>query len=561
MSAPNEDDEEFTDHDALLRRNEVAMAALEALRRPATRETIEKLETDWHLWFHAMNVESTPQAKAQRLHRRQRGYRPRQDAVRFSPSDMTFVALCHFAVREEDAERKAAVAATAPECKTEDDGADVAATTPPRRRVEIADELGWQWLIEAHVWLVVVASQHTPESLAWWPSAEQWRDIKRRIARVVITFVMTGPITRRANVDNLDAMVALTAFDAMVNQTLYGMYNSRRRPAALLATKARRKADRAAANAMINEAYTRNNEPSVLDTSDETVSAEAQGALWRNSAIDLLGDFVRVASRTVHVVDLHARLDAMFPRAPPEDTPRFTEAVLEHACTWVRIKCDSEQTGDTRKLFRDTANTWWLPLGAHTAKYRERRTRTDHSAPLPGIEAELGLDIAMHLNDMSTKVDLADIAAGHPLAATPHQMWEPLLLTLVDNVARNELAMHFARDYVVHEPIEAFEALRTRLTRTLFRAMPARPVIVRVQRQWRVLRTVDDGRRRVWYAPEHGLIGAILTWLHFVLVDFDDQDTEDGLSVCGLAAHLFGELRDRRLVPSGESSSSAAVAH
>ena len=354
-----------------------------------------------------------------------------------------------------------------------------------------------QWILELHTLLAVVSVQHTSASRAYWPSPEAREELWRLAAGVVTHFfVQKWPKQLKALVAELEKAPAWRPPDALLR-----LYEARHMPASLrLALEER---------ALAAEAQRKLGKTDVRDATSE----ENSGALWRSSAEELVAQIVPRAARVYFKVEFDEALLRRYP-PHPDAAVRFTAATAKRVRRWVRRRCRVEQVEELTELFRDTAMELFLPLGAETARTRDRETMHDVVKPLTLLEAEIGADLAQHLQDMTIGqgVGLGTLAQ-HPLFA------DAVLLALFAFACMQRLLFKWHLDYYTHAP----QQKRERMDRAEFRLTDdKRPMVVRACRRYWLF----DRRRMV---PAGGFSHALLLWLHVVgtrhdcLLE-DDQD-------------------------------------
>jgi len=466
--------DDLTDHASLAKQAATVQLFFDLRAQPTMRD-VAHVQALWRRYFEPLNLATHPCAHKDGT--------TRQNALAISYTDMGFIALC----RMWDHASRAAGATG-------------------------------QWIADTHMHLVSIASQHTPASRDYWPPADEWAALKARVARVVCLYMDTGPRGRVRLIEQLQE----SEFKPIDDAALVARYQECRNPQTLQdhVERLRRKAE-AARIAGKRE-----------DEIKEDASIEAAGSLWRNTPDDLINNYVRIASRTVRKVDLDNELVHTY-RTTTLAAPEFNRWVFEGAHQWVRAKCGVEQTEEMTKLFRDTANRWWCPMGAETDRFRDKATRTDTTAPLQVLEMEIGIDMSQHLHDRS----LAKLVT---IASERCVFWDALFLSLFQYYMMQSMRLDFTRDYVLYDAHT--RAAQERMRRLLFLGKEKRPVVVRLQRRWWI------HHQQQLVLCEHGLVHAILAWL-LILDTWYDRRTENGNRLDGAIAVFFASGVLNSLVP------------
>jgi hypothetical protein len=364
-------------------------------------------------------------------------------------------------------------------------------------RPQLLGEVCWQWVALTFVEIVNISCQHTSDSRAYWPAPESWAELLEMVSAVVAVYVEGASQKRQMLLKQCEASKdgreARLQFEQLPVD-LIERYTSRQEPPSLLAhlENTRRKA---AAERAKGESDVR-----------EEVSEEARGAIWRNTAPELLANYVRMASRLYRSVTLHNAMVARYEKDPPYN---LTPMALNQAFHWLYNKCRVDQPDEVRAHFRDLANEWFYPLGAETERYRDKRTRDDLEQPLTVLNTEIGMDLSQHLQECTLK-KLVDIGSNQDALH-----WDALFLTLLDNVFKQRVQIHWRREYVftteqeVHSP-----ALRKRMESEHYQGVTnKRPLILKLQRRFWLF----EGKR---LRACHNLCHAVLSWMHRVRSGF-----------------------------------------
>lgn len=397
-----------------------------------------------------------------------------------APADVCFKAICHSWL----CERRAAYAASS-----------------------------LQHLAHAHAELVVLSCQHTEEARSCWPSAEEWLRLKDRIACVVVDLLECEADERQMLVDQLSDDTR-QHFEALPPE-LSRAYEARRMPP-LLAHELearRRKAE---------EDRARGRTKDIVDGTSE----EAQGALWRNTAAELVDNFLYLSSRVWREVE---RQNALAARFPVEEAPRLNEQTLERMRKWVRDKCAIEQTEGLTELFRRLANESFWPLGTATRRYREARNRYDETDALTLLNEEVGVDLGQHLHDLSLRR-----LSEHAAAAAAHSLfWDALFLALFATTLMQRAQLDWLREYFCAQPFS--RAWRRRLVQRHYRGALKCPVVLPLQRRFFVFH-----QERLLLCSS--LLQAVGVWLYLVREEFAGvlENTED-LAATGILATFLPE--------------------
>lgn len=366
------------------------------------------------------------------------------------------------------------------------------------------EQLCLQWIAETYTDLVILSCQHTLESRTYWPTPEAWRKLKSRVALVVVRYFNHGPVARAkflaqmcSNDENPNHAVA--SFSRL-DEERSAEWESRREPAdlkAIIETRRRKAA--------------KDKEEGKKVTEREEASEEMCGALWRNSAVELVDNYVRLASRVVYTVDMHARLRNLY---PSRVAPRFTEATYNRVYQWVIAKCRVEQTETTTKLVRDLSNMWWCPLGTETQRYRDKDTRSDVVAPLHQLESELGVTLAQHLHDQSL-TKLTEVAKRHPGTDKESIFWTPLLFALFQTTVKQALNLDWLGVYFSVMP--HLREPSKRMSDEYYKLADKRPLVRYLERKWITF------HQQHHLVCDRGGVHALLSWLYLVSNAFDGE--------------------------------------
>lgn len=451
-----------------LERQADAYARARHLRRmPSDARLARQVQRRMRRFFLPMNLELTPDPNR----RRAQPFAPIvQGPIAVSATDHLFAAWCHHLV------------AQAPE----------------------DDEVSYQWIGETFLELVVVACQHTAASRVYWPSSEAWRALRLRVAHVIVRYFDHGAVHRRKLLDLMTSTEFV--FHATASPALTALFEERKWPASV-----RRQRDE---EVEADKRRVAEGEESQL----KEVAVEMQGYLWRCATPEqLIVQYHHIAARTVFVVDLQNRLVERYgvDMLPPLE---FNPDVLTNAYEWTKAKCRIELTEQDTKLFRDTANRWWAPLGAETHASRDATTRDDPPAPLQILEGELGITISKnyHMRSLLPPPKQADLHPTNADADDTSLFWEALFLTLFHNECMRTLDLNFIERYV-YECGHARTTVKRMLVKSHKGKMPKRPFLVRLQRHWHLF---HRGKLR---RTCHGLLGAILAWLYILHTEHADR--------------------------------------
>jgi hypothetical protein len=242
------------------------------------------------------------------------------DNLRGSISDLGFVSMCH-------------AWATAP------------GIIYPHEHAMYKNDGGepkLSWIGNAHAKLVAVSCQHTLDSREFWPTPSEAMQMRRCVARIVVAFMDTGARERAKLIEDL------TDADTCIDPAVAALYAERKHPSTLI-------------------------------VKGDDVSEEAGGSLWRNSTLEIVNGFVRLASRVFYKIDMDRNTVRKYAEGVPVGgpfgerlmhvAPRFTWQTIQRVHDWVAQRCRVEQTEELTKLFRDTANEWWCPMSTETQRY------------------------------------------------------------------------------------------------------------------------------------------------------------------------------------------------
>lgn len=411
-----------------------------AVTRAMPMDNVElqrKVASGWHTYFNELNAEGM---------------------MRVSRTDMAFIALC-----------------LAQACS----------------KPSLTQGVNLGSITQVYGDMIVLSCQHTQESRQYWPSAEEWVNLRDRISGVVVTFFDTGISARQTLIEQLNADKTVVSTNPLLPHLHIPP---------LLAAEKEKRARKLALD----------KENGVKVDSREEVSEEAMGLLWRSSPEELAFNFVRVASRLVHCVeqDLHFAIQTQMPECV------LPSSIHEHVRTWVKQRCSVEQIEELTMLFRNIANEWFWPVGASTHRWRNTHTRTDLLDSLTVLNDEVGVELGQHLHDRS-------LARPSAIAAdTKGLFWDALFMALFSYMMLQRLKLNWRELYFFQDAHSS--ALAQRLASDHFMGDEKRPVIVYLQRKyWIVYKEA--------LAPCSDLAHSILSWLYIVRQDFGGklENTED----------------------------------
>jgi hypothetical protein len=361
-------------------------------------------------------------------------------------------------------------------------------------------------IAQAYVELVVIGCQHTLDAREYWPSPADWNKLKLRIAGVVAVFFDSGPRTRAELIARINS--ESFAFEDMP-EALRFPFLTRKTPPSLLADKEKKRK-------ALEDALQAGKRVSREDRDE--VSEEGAGLMWRNTGEELVNNFVRMAARTIHVVERHNGLWTMFTHKP---APRFTRQTIARAERWVVAKCQVEQTEELTMLFRNTANEWFWPLGAATHRFRNAYTRANKADALTVLADELGVDLSQHLHDRSLgRLDALSKETGG-------LYWNALFTALFVYTMRQRVRMDWLAHYFFSDLSPQAE---TRIHAEHYMGDDKRPIVLQLCRRWLVF------HNKTYLDCGCSLLHAVLTWLYIVQTEFGGQleNTEDIREVCAV---------------------------
>lgn len=440
-------------------------------------EMMERVRQDWFRWFMPLSMETLC------------------GAYGIAWTDMGFVAMCHVWARRSDDE-----------------------------------DLTFTDIWHSWVELVVIGSQHTSASAAQWPTQADWESVRTHMAQVVRRYLSGAPASRTALIRQLEQVEDGEAKDAkpahvigVLPDELTAALAEREMPPSLALFK-KQERETMAAKVLTGE----------MRESDvrQEASIEAQGAMWRATATDIVHNFTRLATRTMFKVDRDNALAAGFPRVAPRV---FNRHVYVRAYAWVVARCETEQTDAMTKLFRDTSNTWLHPMGSDTHRYRAKLTRNDLCGAQGMLRDEIGIDLMQHMHERSM-VRMKTLAATHPgvnTSADACLLWSPLFLVLLHYALLQHTAKKvvFLDTYVHSQSHE--RASRARMDESYFRGMPRRPLLVLAQRRW----WLHHGH--ALHGPHDSLLHAVLEWFYMLASEFRGKN-EDGYDVSKVGSIFLG---------------------
>lgn len=343
----------------------------------------------------------------------------------------------------------------------------------------------------AFVYLVIVACQHTPESRLYWPDADEWRHIKRLLVGVITIYFDCGPEYMAGLIARIDSP-GFSFDSAPLSDTLRKQYQSRFMPPALAEILRKQK-----------RAIELKRKQGVSNIKD-SVSEESSGAIWRNTADELVRNFVSRTARVMHKVEFDNTLVARHPSG--NDTVRITSVQVQAARKWVldRLKC--EQPEEISELFRTLALQWSLPMGWETLRYRSKETASDIEVPMTTLSAQIGLNLASMLSDEAMR-PLKEVAED-----SNSMHWDALFLALFDYCMKQRVRLDWCAVYFSTQPQSA--ATRARMeSPMLANDSNKRPMVIQAQRRFWLF-------HHNCMEPFGGLVHAVLAWLHVAATQF-----------------------------------------
>ncbi len=382
----------------------------------------------------------------------------------------------------------------------------------------ISKEVNIQWLAQTHATLVVWSCQHTKESREFWPTEDQYRALRRRIAGVVVHFLVQQDRFQVASKLEGDHLKFTT-----LSMALSKAYQARKNPDSLVARKAASFAKRKAE--AIKELMARGEDTSTVDAelSDDVEIEEAKGMLWRNDATELINTYVRLASRVVRKIEFDNQWVKRWAVEASYQQPRFKKAAVQGLYDWVRTRCKTEQPEELTEMFRDVASESFWPIGAETHKFRLRETRNDKETSQTLLQNEIGADLAQMLQEDS-------LVRPSVTASDPHGLyWEALLLVLIQFSLFQTTKVDWMKEYVILHP-HTHDSQRRMIRLDHHNQIDKCPVLVLAQRKWWVFY-----KQKLF--PTSGFADAVLQKFHCIQKR-KKQQLDNGEDVSPLASAL-----------------------
>ncbi len=360
----------------------------------------------------------------------------------------------------------------------------------------ISRDVNIQWFAETHATMVVWSCQHTKESREFWPSNDDFKELRRKVSGVVVNFFVLGDRFKLALQLQADEVKFKT-----LSLDLSKAYQERKLPGSLVAHKAAGLAKRKAE--AIKELMARGEETTAVETEieDNDEDEETMGLLWRNDAGELVKNYVRFSSRfSQKVIFDNSWIDRWM--VVEGDGLRFKRAVELGLFQWVRMKCKTEQPEDLTEMFRNIASESFWPIGAEKNKFRLRETRNDKETSQTLLQNEIGVDLAQMLHEDS--LVRPDVTASDPQGL----YWDSLLLVLIHFVLRQTVRVEWINEYVLIHP-HSHDSQRRLIRPDHYNQLDKCPVIVRLQRKWWVF-------HKQKLHPTKSLADAVLQWVYHV---------------------------------------------
>jgi len=352
----------------------------------------------------------------------------------------------------------------------------------------------------------IFSCQHTKESRSDWPDFRQWNEYKRTVASLATSFFTGSQVQRAALTAKLDdpdfqfdpvEAELLDQYDRMhVPPELAALHQEEERVA-----EAKRKAGK--------------DDGGRVETSEE-----ASGYIWRSTTDAIVDHLMVRAARLIYRVDFDHHLFDVYRRsggAQGLKLPRFTPATLDGVRAWVRKKCAVEQPEEVTALFRELVCQWLLPLGADTARSRNKKSAHDVTTSLQMLEKEIGADLSQFHYDQTIKLRL------HVIADAPDNrlLWDALFLALFEFDMRQRVHFEWMKDYFTSTP--HLPHTQRRMAHPRFHNDPDKcPMVVEATRAYQVF------YRQQLVGPADSLVHAVLSWLYFMGRDFTKHKGKSG---------------------------------
>jgi hypothetical protein len=387
------------------------------------------------------------------------------------------------------------------------------------------------WIAELFAQTTVFSCQHTIDSAAFWPSAAEFALYKRRVAAVVTTFFEVGeakghglliktiddpffkwkgPVVEQDEPGDTPEQKLRKDFLRLEYNRFDSFrvrYQQLKFPPRLTAQREKKKAAQLAEHARKEE---RAGKKLKMSEDRGEVAEEASGAIWRNSSMELILNFVPRAARLVNRIMFDEQLLVKYPAV---DNPfKFAQFALDKSRAWAAKKAIiAAELHKITDLIRALFCEFMSPLGTDTARYRNKKTSSDVTQPLILLQGEIGLDLAQMLHEtmLQPVVDYMDLHDG--------QYWPAVFLALVELEMRQKLMM--ADDgktwfelYVIINPHS--DKARERMDASTFMMHhDKRPIMVWACRRWWVF-----FQKSMWRCAD--VLDAFLTWLSIIKLRF-----------------------------------------
>jgi len=391
-------------------------------------------------------------------------------------------------------------------------------------------ECNIHWIAELFVQTTVFSCQHTLESSTNWPTEAELTLYKRRMAAVITTYFEVGEASAHDNLirtiddplfswkepdyeqDDASDTPEQRGRKAFKRQEVERFQAFKHRYQALKVPprlKLKHEAVRAVMLALHAKKEERAGKRLKMADAQE-VAEEASGAMWRNSSVELVLNFVPRAARLINRISFDERLLLTFP--PIDNAFKFTPRTFDMARAWARKKAAvateiHQVTDEIRGLFCDMA----APLGVDTTRFRNKQTSSDRTQPLLLLQGEIGLDLAQTLNEtmLQPVASYIDLHGG--------QYWNAVFFGVMELEMRQKLLLQtpgqtWLAMYVILNPHT--DEARVRMNEPHFMMIhEKRPLIVMAC-------------RRFWVQHKKRLIRcdtalmAFLTWLRIIRLEF-----------------------------------------